>query len=439
MLTYGQIKALDALLFEEFHNSETVVENGGYLYGTGGAGPPTVQGYASFSNSNNQVIRYPRQKLRPAGHALTMIIDFRIRENLVTNLAACGFDTSANYKAMIWIPTVATSIWAFTRHASGIANTSYNIGSSIVGTRLFVTLTFDSKIGANRLKLYVNDTLANQTAAHAEPIVQPTVGFELCRYLGASGSFDIYSVLVSKRAWTQQEISDWINNRTFTYDKDAVLYLPMHDKVGSAAPYITSDVSDYGRDATLGDGAVVATFPDKIVDRNGYIYDGSKYLTVGDDSDFDLGTDAEKSIELSYYKGNTNLENLFRKNDGALANDSGYEITADTNVVVNVNDGNAAVLALTSAKDVIKNDNHIVAVFDRPNDELILYLNGDDGEIFDISGRPGSYANSEDLLLFLSLVGNGYKVGFFNKRLTRTQAKDLYNKFNLWKVGRYQM
>ncbi|NIT55609.1 MAG: hypothetical protein GWN00_05035, partial [Aliifodinibius sp.] len=166
-----------------------------------------------------------------------MIVEFKLREALLTNVGLCGFDLVSSYKTMLWVPTASTTIWAFTKHASGTANTYTALPA--IGTRLFACLTFDASLGSNRLKLYVNDTLANQTNSYAEPITQPTAGFELAQYFGASGSFDVYSVLVSKRAWSQEEISDWINGQTFNYEKDSVLYLPMHDKIGDAAPFVT--------------------------------------------------------------------------------------------------------------------------------------------------------------------------------------------------------
>jgi len=270
--------ASDVVFAENFRNNASVANNGGTI-----SGNPVIENGVGVFDGTGDYISYPKPDFNYGGN---FTVAGWINIGATTgNTAIFGQDTDGTYKVLFYQAAGGTNMYFYVVSASGTAYTpAYSFGLST--WRHFVCV-YDSSLASNRLKLYMNGAIASQVNGYAENVTTPVGKFEIGNYItDFNGS--IKDLKIINRSWTAQECLDDFQGSTFNYENKNVLNLPMHDKIGSAAPFTTSDLSGKGYDATYGDGTTASTFPTKASGDNYNTYDGGDYLTVADNRNLDI-------------------------------------------------------------------------------------------------------------------------------------------------------
>lgn len=265
---YGEIFREDFL--SPFH----VAENGGVI----GNGALVNRGLTI--SANNQSVRYTHTFPNVNDFTLSIKGSFDIESsNDYGALFYFRVGTSANDNTIRIFKTPASSRLTFRiANGSGSRDCAMDSGTEVPETESIVHFTRSG----NTLKIYVNgveqaSTTSGSSITGALPLNNATVkaiGFG-DHVAGIKGQYKGWKM--RNYAMSAEEIADDYNNSTFTYGRSLVAHWPMNDKIGSAAPFTTTELVQ-GADATLGDGSTSSTFPTKLTYINGFSYDGGDYL-----------------------------------------------------------------------------------------------------------------------------------------------------------------
>jgi hypothetical protein len=231
-------KASDIVFAESCSSTKQIGINGGVISGN----PVTKNGYTAFDGTDDKITYN-----QPVYGIKSVSFDLYVG---TTTEQVMEFNTSQSI--IVSAGTLTATNWtAATIYLNGMV-------SAVVAATTWYRVTITTA------------TAFNGTAISLGNI---STGF---------GNIRLKNLSFSKSSRAAQEALDDYKGSTYNYEGKAVLNLPMHDKIGSAVPYTTSDLSGNGYNATLGDGSTSTTFPTKLGHRNGFTYDSGDYLTVGD-------------------------------------------------------------------------------------------------------------------------------------------------------------
>ena len=154
---------------------------------------------------------------------------------------------------------------------TGAATKNFSISTPASGA-FTIGLTYDDS--TQEASVYVDGVLsATQTMGQVGDLTGNFVFGG--RLADGTDSFDggVDEFSLNNRILTAEEFLDLHNKSTFTYKFSS--YYAFQDKIGSANPFMTSDISGNGLHATLGDGVTAAKNPTKLQGINGFNFDGT--------------------------------------------------------------------------------------------------------------------------------------------------------------------
>lgn len=229
--------ASDIVFAENFRNNASVGNNGGTI-----SGNPVINNGATLSGTG-QYVTYPTPNTM-IGTIMTFKFVFTPSfahddgvDHYFLNHASESGDTW--YISKLSSNTLRVD-WKFT--AITVVAASYAAYWKI-NQRNVLHIVF----GAAGQQAYLNGTLIG-TGATGIVAAATTRTFRLGGSTAGADGFSgkMHEFALSKRALTAQEVLDDYNNSTYNYENKAILNLPMHDKIGSEAPFYTSDLSGFG-------------------------------------------------------------------------------------------------------------------------------------------------------------------------------------------------
>lgn len=239
---------------------------------------------------------------------------------------------------------------------------------------------------------------------------------------------EIGRCLITKGAWTAQEVLDDFKGATYNYENKCILNLPMHNKIGTTS-FTTTDLSGKGNYGTLGASTAA---PTKLTDRNGYSFDGGDYILTS--SSLGISGDATFSIETWFIKNDTISRALFYGGNmlGSLQGLSVYVNTvAGGQFSLEFAGGNG----YRSAVSLLNNNTIYHLVFTKTsgaiNTTTKMYLNGLEVAASSASANTPNITNGQIYIGGAAGAGhNGkiFKTKVWDIALTPTQVRDLYFK-----------
>jgi hypothetical protein len=240
---------------EKFESEAEVIRNGGVVNGN----PTFNQGMTQ--NSNLDYLAYPSLNL---GSVHTLILD-------VTVLS----DPTAG--GQCYISSSTPGYFLFITKASLIYNCDGNaVVSGTHGIQAGDRVRVAVVRGESNITFYLN---GNSIKVSSYPYSADLDFGLLGRYFTAGSLYNsdavYHSVRLFNKALTPEEILDYYNESVFDYEREAVLNLPMGLAQHDVDNNRSLDVSGNNNNVEFGDGATAGTFPDKIVNKHGYSFDGS--------------------------------------------------------------------------------------------------------------------------------------------------------------------
>jgi hypothetical protein len=95
-------------------------------------------------------------------------------------------------------------------------------------------------------------------------------------FLGTISKLQIFGVELS-----EQELIDICNDETYTYVTELYSDIPCNHRANDLIGNRAKDISGYARHAILGDGVTASTMPVKLLEKNGYYFNGSTHYLSG--------------------------------------------------------------------------------------------------------------------------------------------------------------
>lgn len=264
--------ASDVVFAEKFLNATQVGVNGGVLFNS-----PTLSSGTITLNGTNQYVRYDMPLSISGSGGRTFL--FRARRTS----AAGGPLLSA-------IPASGTGVYIGDTQIGGlnyIFSDGVNVANNLTVSDAQRTplnewvdyvFTFDS---SGKWYFYKDGVLIKNGAFLVGINTQPITRIEIGGRTTGTPAYwggDIDYVVVVDRYYSPQEVADISDKSTYSYMNKAVGLWFLQDKIGSAAPFITTDLSGNGNNLTFGDGSTASTFPTKLTHRNGVKTDGGDRL-----------------------------------------------------------------------------------------------------------------------------------------------------------------
>lgn len=267
-------ETLRGCIFKEpFDSATEAVKNGGTITGTIRGGKLYCVSGTGASFARNAVGRF----LTNGG---SLRLRWRLNDTSSNSRPILFYGTDANYLIKVLHKGSDGTVSVELRNGSG--NNYYLVRGTVANGQVAEIVATWNKAGTT-LTLYVNGVYSDvdATAGSLTYTDGTTYGALQVGYttgLTASTDVVIDEVQVyNTTILTAQEIADYFNNATFTYNKRATVILPMTADTHDATGLKTLDVSGKGNHFTFGDGSTATTFPTKLSGR-GYYFDGGDSL-----------------------------------------------------------------------------------------------------------------------------------------------------------------
>ncbi len=229
-------KASDVIFAERFLNSTQVGNNGGVI-----SGNPIINNGGTFDGTDDK-IAYNQP---------------------VYGIKSVSFD--------LYLETTTEQIMEFNASQSIVATAGTLTATNWTAATIYLNGVAGATVAA---ATWYRVTITTSTAFNGTAISLGNISTDF-------GNIRLKNLSFSKSSKTAQEALDDYKNQTFNYENKTVLNLPLRDKIGSSAPFTTTDFSGHGNHATLGDGTTSTTFPTKLTYPGGYSFDGGDYLDCG--------------------------------------------------------------------------------------------------------------------------------------------------------------
>ncbi len=390
---------LGQILREGFRSPLSVALNGGTTI----LGNPVINNGYEGDGATDGVV-YEDRQWAEIGNKFTFFMRVKSMDDF-TNRAIYGA-SSGNGPMLRFTNSTSINIWNDT------GATALTFGITAPSGPFTIAVTYDNSTQV--CSLYIDGVLDQtqtfaQTANNSGALV---VGARLTgndSFDGKIEEFELWS-----RVMSANEILKMHNKGLLDSNRSVITMLPLHDRIGSAAPFTTTNTE--GVNSTLGNGSTSSTFPAKISGRNGYSFDGtSDYITV---------PHVENIRTICVWADNkpdANFRRLISKGDNDISmliwNDGTYRVYFQ-NTGVDINSG------ITPSRGL-----HMFSLtFD--GSTVRTYVD-------DVAGNTSArtdYVSTDDLLLgavnFVSIQqfwnSDIYKVLIFDEALTPLEIENQY-------------
>lgn len=262
-----------------YESSSTISTNGGIT-----SGSPTITLAEGISlNGSTQSVSYPDRGYS-FGNGSTddsFSITAKVYMTDATNftIAAKG-GASSDYEWRLFTDgSDRITITLYDNSSSGYIGRYYSTAlTSYENKWIDLAFTYSASKTSAGCKIYLNgaqvDNTNNQSGSYGgmEPL-----GASVLVGLLPGGNYSagkIKSLKIWKCELTSQEVSDISSNKTFLYERKALINLPMGIAQHDPTSVRTLDMSGKGNHGTFGDGSTSTTYPTKLVDKHGYYFDG---------------------------------------------------------------------------------------------------------------------------------------------------------------------
>jgi len=250
---------------EDFHSPFSVVKNGGSINGN----PNIKNGYEGDGTGDSISTDVQWSSI---GRAFTIFVKVDQMDSFSTK-AIFGTSTGANGPMLRFASSTSVLFW----NNTGATAKTFGIAAPTAPFTLAITYD-DSTRG---VAFYVDGVLDEAATMAQVGLFQQRLEIG-GRLEGNNDSFDgkMGQFRVFNKVLSADEITDLHNMVTASEVNNPGEVFPLHDKIGSAAPFTTTGVVR-GTEATLGDGSTSTTFPTKLTGKNGYSFDGGDYIDLG--------------------------------------------------------------------------------------------------------------------------------------------------------------
>lgn len=426
---YPTIRASDILLKESFSSPFDVSKNGGVITGD----PIIANGTATFDGVSDK-IEYQNDafSLLSGGSPRTFRIwlNFTGAGGALSNLVQTSGSQEFSIQA---IDLGATGQFLFSDGINAVNNVKWPAGTfPNDGEDHHLVMTLDD----NDNYAFYLDSVSIKSGTF--PISINTINVKKIQIgLRSAGGGDPYTgsfgeFLWVAREWSAQEVLDDYNDTTYTYPNKWILNLPIHDRIGSALPFTTTDISGNSYDATYGNGGG-ANEPTKLTYRNGASFstDYLKGVALG------ISGDAEFTFWRWVRPSDiTTSAGVFTIGNGGVAlHAASLFVNSGTSGSISAEFAGGNTYR-TAGDQFVAGEEMLIAVTKKAgaiDTTTKIYKNGiklasatastSTPDIEDIRYLVGAFQTSGNFF-----EGEDYGGGVANYPLTQTQIRDIYNK-----------
>lgn len=310
-LKYPERHSEDVIFRDTFINEDYLSDNDGTI-----TGDLTIDNGVEI-DGQVEYITYPTEF---NGQELTVVsnldVDFRsgYYQTLLSNRNATGtyFEVGFNNAAS------TTDKYMYFYDGSTIFLSTATVPSTTKQVAYAKDSSDDIVFYADGVK--VGDTVAGSALTNPNPIIYIGNTFTGSQqYINGT----LYNVSVYNKSLSADEILDVYQADTFREidASKAAIALPLRSSYDDGSNIVTKNIGT-GVNAIMGDGSDPLTFPE-ILDPKGFYFDGSDYINLGSDIDFNY--DEPQSFATMFKTGNGLIQALWSKSETG-AGFKGYSV-----------------------------------------------------------------------------------------------------------------